>query len=79
VVDFKGQKLGNKIHVSSTDPEARLFRKSKGDKSRLCYMGHALMENRDGLVVSCLIYYRNDYNYGSHYRTRGQGCQPLGR
>ena len=34
-----------------TDPEACLLKKSKGDKSRLCYLGHALMENRNGLVV----------------------------
>ena len=50
-VDFKGEERKNDTHVSSTDPEARLFKKSKGDKSRLCYMGHALMENRNGLVV----------------------------
>jgi len=50
-VDFKGQKRSNDTHASRTDPEARLFKKSEGDKSRLCYMGHALMENRNGLVV----------------------------
>ena len=50
-MDFKGEERKNDTHVSSTDPEARLFKKSKGDKSRLCYMSHALMENRNGLVV----------------------------
>ena len=50
-VDFKGEKRSNDTHASTTDPEARLFKKSEGDKSRLCYMGHALMENRSGLVV----------------------------
>lgn len=50
-VDFKGEKRSNETHASSTDPDARLFKKSAGDKSRLCYMGHALMENRNGLVV----------------------------
>ena len=50
-VDFKGEERKNDTHASTTDPEARLFKKSKGDKSRLCYMGHALMENRNGLVV----------------------------
>jgi len=50
-VNFKGQKRSNDTHASSTDPEARLFKKSEGDKSRLCYMGHALMENRCGLVM----------------------------
>ena len=50
-VDFKGEERKNDTHASTTDPEARLFKKSKGDKSRLCYMGHALMENRNGLAV----------------------------
>ncbi len=50
-VDFKGEERKNETHASTTDPEARLFKKSKGDKSRLCYMGHALMENRNGLAV----------------------------
>ncbi len=50
-VDFKGQRRKNDTHASTTDPQAQLFKKSKGDKSRLCYMGHALMENRNGLVV----------------------------
>ena len=50
-VNFKGEKRSNETHASTTDPEARLFKKSEGDKSRLCYMGHALMENRSGLVV----------------------------
>ena len=50
-VDFKGGERKNDTHASTTDPEARLLKKSKGDKSRLCYMGHALMENRHGLAV----------------------------
>jgi len=50
-VDFKGEKRSNETHVSRTDPDARFFKKSAGDKSRPCYMGHALMENRSGLVV----------------------------
>ena len=50
-VDFKGEERKNDTHASTTDPEARLLKKSKGDKSRLCYLGHALMENRNGLVV----------------------------
>lgn len=50
-VDFEGEKRGNETHASTTDDQARLSKKSKGDKSRLCYMGHALMENRNGLVV----------------------------
>lgn len=50
-VDFKGERRSNETHASTTDEQARLFKKSEGDKSRLCYMGHALMENRNGLVV----------------------------
>lgn len=50
-VDFKGQKRKNDTHQSTTDPDARLHKKSKGAASRLCFMGHALMENRNGLVV----------------------------
>ncbi len=49
--DFHGHKRSNESHASMTDPDARLYRKGKGKESRLCYMGHALMENRNGLVV----------------------------
>ncbi len=49
--DFRGQKRSNESHESTTDPEARLYRKGDGKESRLCYMGHALMENRNGLAV----------------------------
>jgi len=50
-VDFHGEKRTNATHVSATDPDARLYRKGKGKEARLVYMGHALMENRNGLVV----------------------------
>lgn len=50
-VDFKGEERKNDTHASTTDPDARLFKKAKGDKARLCYIGHALMENRNGLAV----------------------------
>ena len=49
--DFRGEKRSNATHASATDPEARLYRKGNGRESRLCYMDHALMENRHGLVV----------------------------
>ncbi len=51
-VDFKGEERKNDTHASTTNPEARLLKQSKGDKSRLCYMSHALMENRNGLAVN---------------------------
>ena len=50
-VDFRGEKRSNATHVSITDPEARLFKKSPGAGAMLCFMGHTLMENRNGLVV----------------------------
>ena len=48
-VDFHGERRSNKTHRSTTDPEARLLR--KGKEARLAFMGHALMENRNGLLV----------------------------
>jgi hypothetical protein len=49
--DFHGEKRSNETHASTTDPEARLYRKGDGQPARLCYIGHTLMENRHGLVV----------------------------
>ena len=51
-VDFHGEKRLNRTHASTTDPEARLFRKGKGKEAKLCFMGQVLMENRHGLVIS---------------------------
>lgn len=50
-VDFKGETRKNDTHQSTTDPDCRLLKKGKGKESKLCFMGHALMENRNGLVV----------------------------
>ncbi|WP_353351908.1 IS5 family transposase, partial [Aquicoccus sp. SU-CL01552] len=50
-VDFRGEKRSNATHVSTTDPDARLYKKSPGTGAMLCFMGHALMENRSGLIV----------------------------
>jgi len=52
---FHGEKRSNETHASTTDPEARLYRKSRGQASRLCYMGHALMENRSGLIIEARL------------------------
>jgi transposase len=52
-VDFHGQRRGNATHRSSTDPEARLARKGNGREAWLCYAGHSLTENRNGLIVEC--------------------------
>jgi transposase len=48
---FKGEKRSNATHASTTDPDARLYRKGNGQPAELCYIGHALMENRNGLMV----------------------------
>jgi transposase len=53
--DFHGQKRANETHASTTDPEARLYRKGPGKEAKLCFMGHALMENRNGLVVDACL------------------------
>jgi len=50
-VDFHGEQRTNDTHQSTTDPEARLARKGRGKEARLCFTGHVLMENRNGLVV----------------------------
>ena len=50
-VNFRGERRSNKTHQSTTDPEARLAKKGKGKEAHLAYAGHALMENRNGLVV----------------------------
>ena len=54
-VDFHGRKRSNETHASVTDPDARLYRKGEGKEAKLCYMGHALMENRNGLVVEACL------------------------
>ncbi len=53
--DWKGKPRSNDTHESSTDPDARLFRKSFNTASILCYQGHVLMENRSGLVVGAVV------------------------
>ena len=52
--DFHGERRRNDTHASTTDPDARLFRKGPGKEARLCFMGHALMENRNGLIVGAV-------------------------
>lgn len=53
--NFRGEKRSNETHESTTDPDARLYRKGNGQESRLCYMGHALMENRNGLAIGAEV------------------------
>jgi IS5 family transposase len=52
--DFHGERRCNDTHGSTTDPDARLCRKGPGKEARLCFIGHALMENRNGLIVGAV-------------------------
>jgi transposase len=54
-VDFHGEKRSNETHQSTTDPDARLYRKSKGSEAKMSYLGHALMENRHGLLMDTMV------------------------
>ena len=54
-VDFHGERRTNATHQSTTDPEARLYKKAAGQEAKLCYHGHVLMENRHGLVVNAQV------------------------
>jgi transposase len=54
-VNFHGEKRSNETHASTTDPEALLAKKGKGKEAKLCFTGHVLMENRNGLVVNACI------------------------
>jgi transposase len=54
-IDFRGERRTNATHASTTDPEARLYKKAKGQEAKLCYLGHVLMENRHGVVVDTRV------------------------
>lgn len=53
--DFRGEKRSNATHASTTDSDARLFKKARGQAAKLCHMAHVLMENRNGLVVDATL------------------------
>jgi len=53
--DFRGEKRSNETHRSTTDPDARLYRKGPGMEAKLCFIGHGLMENRSGLIVDARL------------------------
>src|SRR5690349_7924811 len=53
--NFHGQKRKNDTHASTSDPDSRLYRKAAGREAKLCYMGHATMENRHGLAVAGMV------------------------
>ena len=53
--DFRGEKRSNTTHASTTDPDAKLYRKGPGQEAKLCFLGHALMENRNDLFVDARL------------------------
>jgi len=52
---FHGEKRRNDTHASKTDPDARLYRKGGGQEAKLSYLGHVLVENRQGLIVEAML------------------------
>ena len=54
-VNFRGELRANDTHESTTDPDARLYRKGSGQEAKLAYLGHVLMENRHGLIIDALV------------------------
>jgi transposase len=59
--DFHGQKRSNETHESTTDPDARLYKRSYGKESKLSYLGHALVENRNGLIAAAMVTHADGY------------------
>ena len=55
LVDFRGERRRNETHASTTDPEARLLRKGPGKEAKMAFLGHALMENRHGLLMDFTV------------------------
>jgi len=53
--NFHGTRPHNDTHASTTDPEARLYRKGRGKEAKLSFMGHTLMENKSGLIVQAVV------------------------
>jgi IS5 family transposase len=59
--DFRGQTRSNKTHQSTSNPEVRLYTKSYGTESKLSYLGHALAENRNGLIADAMVTQADGY------------------
>lgn len=72
-VNFRGKERRNDTHESTTDPDARLYRKGVGQESKLSYLGHVLVENRHGLVVGCTV------THADGHGERDAGCELLAR
>jgi transposase len=81
--DFKGEKRSNETHESRTDPESRLYRKGNGQEAKLAYLGHVMMENRNGLIVDAMVTHADGtaerdaallMTHARYRRRRKQGC-----
>lgn len=72
-VNFRGEKRSNATHASVTDPDARLYRKAPGAAAMLCFMGHTLMEDRNGLIVQV------ELNHADSYGERKAALEMLNR
>jgi transposase len=59
--NFRGRKRSNQTHASTTDGDARLYKKSYGKESKLSYLGHALVENRNGLIAAAMVTHADGY------------------
>src|ERR1700751_2311144 len=59
--NFRGQKRSDDTHQSTTDPDARLYKKSYGKESKLSYLGHTLVENRNGLIAAAMVTHADGY------------------
>lgn len=80
---FRGRKRSNETHSSTTDPESKLYRKGAGQEAKLAYLGHALIENRNGLAVDVEFTQANgraerEAGLEMAKRLRRKGCKTLG-
>lgn len=79
-VDFHGESRSNATHESTTDPDARLARKSGGQESKLAYCGNVMIENRNGLVVDTELLRCNgtaERDAGMLMAERVEGIKPI--
>ena len=72
-VGFHGERRSNDTHASTTDPEARLYRKSNSTAATLCFAGHLLMENRNALIIDA------ELGFADGYAERATATQMLAR
>lgn len=72
--DFHGERRSNATHASTTDPDARLFRKGRGKEAKLAYMSHLRTENRNGLIVDVRTTRHPGYAVSQRARKRFEEC-----